>query len=34
MALPDHKRERFMALNELSATEQLKPGSQLKLVIE
>ncbi|WP_428564596.1 M48 family metalloprotease [Pseudolabrys sp.] len=34
MALPDHKRERFMALNELSASDKLKPGSQLKLVIE
>jgi predicted Zn-dependent protease len=34
MALPDHKRERFLALNELSANDTLKPGSQVKLVIE
>jgi predicted Zn-dependent protease len=34
MALPDHTRERFLALNELSASDKLKPGSQLKLVVE
>jgi predicted Zn-dependent protease len=34
MAVPDHKRERFLALNGLSANERLKPGELVKLVTE
>ena len=34
MALPDRKRERFLALNGLAANDRLKPGARVKLVLE
>ena len=30
----DHKRERFLVLNGLSAADHLKPGEQVKIVVE
>jgi predicted Zn-dependent protease len=34
MAVGDHKLERFLTLNGLDAHDQLKPGTQVKLVVE
>ena len=34
MAISDHKLERFRVINGLSATDRLKPGEKIKVVVE
>ncbi len=34
MAVSDHAIERFRVLNGLSATDRIKPGDKLKIVVD
>ena len=34
MAIADHPLERFRVLNGLAATDRLKPGEKVKIVVE